>query len=218
MGRLDLGVIAGTIDTMVAVEDVKSSTLADVAPMPKQLPVEKEQVQETQIIEEKIVNNDVNEKEDKDLNTFTEDVVVAEVTSSNSHPAVSDKQPEPKSISLFNLTVGCKGGSIEVVSSDIEQLKKLSHRVLSIPGANLQINGYTSSKTNSLANRKLSKDRATYVKDLLVGYGLDKEQMVTVGKGNQDPISSNDTTSGRRENRRVEIFVFDGDVADLANY
>jgi OOP family OmpA-OmpF porin len=38
--------------------------------------------------------------------------------------------------------------------------------------------------------------------------GLDADKLVTKGYGEEKPIASNDTPSGRQENRRVEISVF----------
>ena len=38
--------------------------------------------------------------------------------------------------------------------------------------------------------------------------------MVSVGYGENQPISDNDTDSGRRKNRRVEIIIAEGEIAE----
>jgi len=56
-------------------------------------------------------------------------------------------------------------------------------------------------------NLKLSQDRANAVKDYLVSQGVKPEKLRSVGRGEANPIASNDTPEGRANNRRVEIIV-----------
>lgn len=80
-------------------------------------------------------------------------------------------------------------------------------RLYSYPQATILIKGYVSAKTNSPENIQLSKQRADSVKQLLVKKGIEPNRITTKGMGNRDQISSNETYTGRRKNRRVEIFL-----------
>jgi outer membrane protein OmpA-like peptidoglycan-associated protein len=58
------------------------------------------------------------------------------------------------------------------------------------------------------ATRRLSLRRAQAVRDYLVStYGFDRMRFTVEGKGSDEPAASNDTLSGRRANRRIELFV-----------
>ena len=42
---------------------------------------------------------------------------------------------------------------------------------------------------------------------ILIGAGLEADRIRAVGRGESEPIDSNDTDAGRQANRRVEIYV-----------
>ena len=65
--------------------------------------------------------------------------------------------------------------------------------------------GYADSTGNSEYNRSLSKRRAVSVREFLVGQGIAGSRIQTTGFGDSYPIASNDTSSGRYKNRRVEV-------------
>jgi outer membrane protein OmpA-like peptidoglycan-associated protein len=69
------------------------------------------------------------------------------------------------------------------------------------------VEGYTDSVGSDATNQKLSKDRAESVRAYLVSKGVPSEKITSVGKGEANPVASNDTPDGRANNRRVEIIV-----------
>jgi OOP family OmpA-OmpF porin len=71
----------------------------------------------------------------------------------------------------------------------------------------IDIIGYTDSKGSEEYNQGLSVQRALAVKDYLVSEGIDANIIDVSGKGESDPVASNDTDEGRARNRRVEIHV-----------
>lgn len=71
----------------------------------------------------------------------------------------------------------------------------------------IDIVGYTDSKGSEEYNQGLSVRRALAVKDYLVSEGVDATLIDVSGKGESDPVASNDTEEGRARNRRVEIHV-----------
>lgn len=73
------------------------------------------------------------------------------------------------------------------------------------PEYELNITGHTDAVGNPDRNMELSIDRAAAVKDYLVKKGIDDERIAAYGKGDTEPIATNDTEAGRSKNRRVEL-------------
>ena len=68
---------------------------------------------------------------------------------------------------------------------------------------------------SAIDNWDLSNNRALSVAEMLIGFGVPSSIMQVGGDGEFNPIASNDTDSGRAQNRRVDIhFSFVGDSAD----
>jgi outer membrane protein OmpA-like peptidoglycan-associated protein len=88
-----------------------------------------------------------------------------------------------------------------------EALAKISGIVISHPGLNLQVEGYTDSTGSVEFNQKLSEQRANSVRDYLTAQGLNPQTITAVGYGLNYPVASNDTPAGRKLNRRVELVV-----------
>ncbi|MFL6353164.1 MAG: OmpA family protein [Bryobacteraceae bacterium] len=92
-----------------------------------------------------------------------------------------------------------------------EKLAKISGIVISHPGLNLQVEGYTDSTGSDELNRRLSEQRADTVREFLVSQGINPQSVTAVGYGKNYPVGSNETPSGRALNRRVEL-VISGEV------
>lgn len=88
-----------------------------------------------------------------------------------------------------------------------QNLDKLIPVFNEYPDTNIQIFGYTDSSGSDEYNLKLSKERAASVVSYLGGKGLKSSRFTTDGKGEADPIASNDTPDGRAKNRRVEFAI-----------
>ncbi|MCB9575489.1 MAG: OmpA family protein [Polyangiaceae bacterium] len=69
------------------------------------------------------------------------------------------------------------------------------------------IEGHTDSRGSATHNQKLSLDRAQSVRDYLVNHGVDSSRVTTVGRGEAEPVATNQTAEGRANNRRVEIII-----------
>jgi outer membrane protein OmpA-like peptidoglycan-associated protein len=69
------------------------------------------------------------------------------------------------------------------------------------------VEGYTDSYGDPVYNRQLSKYRADMVKNYLIGHGIAPANIITIGRGPENPLKSNTTFEGRKQNRRVEIQV-----------
>jgi outer membrane protein OmpA-like peptidoglycan-associated protein len=86
-------------------------------------------------------------------------------------------------------------------------LAKLSGIILSHPGLNLAVEGYTDSTGSDDFNLKLSQQRADTVREYLVSQGLADSTVTGIGFGKTNPVADNTTPAGRQKNRRVEIVV-----------
>jgi outer membrane protein OmpA-like peptidoglycan-associated protein len=69
----------------------------------------------------------------------------------------------------------------------------------------VDVYGYTDSSGDENYNLDLSQRRAVSVGTVLASQGIDQRRFYIDGRGEQDPIASNATESGRAQNRRVEI-------------
>jgi len=88
-----------------------------------------------------------------------------------------------------------------------EKLAKVAGILISYPGLNIQVGGYTDNVGGDDMNQKLSENRADSVLNYLVQQGVTTNSVSASGFGNTSPVASNDTSSGRQENRRVELVV-----------
>ncbi|MGH9620708.1 MAG: OmpA family protein [Bryobacteraceae bacterium] len=86
-------------------------------------------------------------------------------------------------------------------------LAKISGIIISHPGLNLVVEGYTDNTGSVAFNEKLSNQRADSVHDFLIQEGVNPQTITAVGYGEQFPAASNSTSKGRAQNRRVEIVV-----------
>ena len=75
------------------------------------------------------------------------------------------------------------------------------------PDRDIAIEGFTDSAGSIEANRKLSESRAAAVKSALVARGIERGRIDSRGYGPAFPVASNDTSTGRQLNRRVEIVI-----------
>ncbi|MBN1385100.1 MAG: OmpA family protein [Elusimicrobia bacterium] len=96
------------------------------------------------------------------------------------------------------------------------QLKPAAHSMLNevvklmqeYPDNQVSIEGHTDSRGSKAYNKNLSEKRAQAVYDILVSkYGVDSRRLRAVGYGEENPLASNKTDSGRKQNRRVEIII-----------
>jgi OOP family OmpA-OmpF porin len=91
-----------------------------------------------------------------------------------------------------------------------EGKKALDELIGKIKSVDLQLAiavGHTDSVGSEAYNLALSTRRAESVKSYMVSQGLPANKITTVGKGESQPVASNDTAQGRAKNRRVDIEV-----------
>lgn len=90
------------------------------------------------------------------------------------------------------------------------RLDQVAEVLLAKRDQGITIEGHTDSQGSASHNEKLSQERAESVRSYLVNQGIAPDRVKAVGKGQTDPVASNDTPEGRANNRRVEIIVEKG--------
>ena len=98
-------------------------------------------------------------------------------------------------------------GSAEL--SDSGMLDQVAEVLAQHPEAKIRVEGHTDPTGGQARNRALSRERADAVKDHLVAHGVAARQIEASGKASSDPIGSNDSASGRAQNRRVDLVVIE---------
>jgi outer membrane protein OmpA-like peptidoglycan-associated protein len=97
-------------------------------------------------------------------------------------------------------------GSAEIQPQDFALLTRVQQIIREFPERSIEVQGHTDSKGRESENQKLSEERAVAVQDYLVqNMTLPAERIKAVGFGESRPIASNETASGRSQNRRIEI-------------
>lgn len=69
----------------------------------------------------------------------------------------------------------------------------------------IRVEGYTDDTGRKSYNNAISEDRAKVVEAFLLRKGIEKHRLNVTWFGIEDPVATNDTDTGRAENRRVEI-------------
>ncbi len=105
-----------------------------------------------------------------------------------------------------------KSGSYEINSRAAETLSKIAKIIKDYKDYDVLIEGNTDnvpiSKPNIRNNWDLSALRASSVVQALQNdYGVDPKRLTAGGRGEYNPIASNDTATGKQRNRRTQIII-----------
>lgn len=87
------------------------------------------------------------------------------------------------------------------------EIRSIASNLLSYPRSNIEVVGHTDNVGAPAMNMDLSQRRAYSVANILVGAGVPPGRISTYGMGEDRPVASNETASGRAQNRRVEIII-----------
>ena len=98
-------------------------------------------------------------------------------------------------------------GKADLKGSARERLAKVAGILIAYPDIHVEIDGYTDSTGSLEFNERLSQQRADAVRSYLGSQGVNSSTITTQGFGPSNPIASNETASGRQQNRRVEMVV-----------
>lgn len=126
---------------------------------------------------------------------------------------VAEGLPEPREKLFKTGTYSTTAITFDVDSDQLKPeaygiLKKISEAIKEEPDKNIMIVGHTDSDGSEEHNMDLSKRRAFSVKNALVNeFGIEPGRLSTEGKGENQPIASNDSVLEKAKNRRTEFIV-----------
>jgi outer membrane protein OmpA-like peptidoglycan-associated protein len=98
--------------------------------------------------------------------------------------------------------------SAELTAEARTNLRKLAASLQDEARTNVTVVGHTDSVGKDSYNQQLSERRGRAAVDYLVSQGVASSRLVSSGVGEAEPIASNETDQGRRENRRVEVAIY----------
>jgi outer membrane protein OmpA-like peptidoglycan-associated protein len=98
-------------------------------------------------------------------------------------------------------------GSASLRSASRDALREMADVFEKYPNTTISVQGHTDSVGSNAYNERLSERRANSVAGYIENLGVRSSRVDTVGYGESRPRASNNTASGRQQNRRVEIHI-----------
>lgn len=139
--------------------------------------------------------------EGKAVAVLGDDRVVNEYEIDPSAPIPEDGEIYVEDLVLFPY------GSTEINPAFAPLLDLGAALLLQNPQATLTVVAHTDADGPAVYNLRLSQDRADQVAAYWVSQGVNPDQVVAIGRGEEDPIATNDTPEGAQANRRAEFIV-----------
>ena len=142
----------------------------------------------------------------EEQNELLEDKNISNENLSDNNGAHLDKLGiVPKQIPDKNIIIYFRYNTNELSDDALIKLDEAAEIMTQNPDADIIIKGYADTIGNYDYNKELSLFRANIVKSFLTGKGINPTKIKTIGMGPENPIDTNETAKGRRNNRRVEI-------------
>lgn len=102
-------------------------------------------------------------------------------------------------------TLNFEFGSDRLTAQSRAQLPGIETELRRFPAPEVVVSGHTDAIGDAAFNDKLSLDRANRARDILVGAGIPREQIQTVGRGSREPLVPARAGAPEPRNRRVDI-------------
>lgn len=87
-------------------------------------------------------------------------------------------------------------------------LRELAASLQKYPDSQLLIVGHTDNVGDGSYNQRLSERRSNSAAAYLAAQGVARTRLAASGKGESEPVTTNDTDVGRQQNRRVEVAIY----------
>lgn len=177
--------ISGVSNVEISYLEDQSSDDASVEPVEEAVEVEVA-ITEPEPVEENV--DDVDEKDETE--TPSENQVIVD-----------------ESLVGFDKTDAIAFGynTAELTDASREVLQAYAPKLAAMGEINIIVIGHTDSLGDETENMALSIARAQAVVDELILGGISEARVTAVGKGESEPVATNDHEEGRKSNRRVEI-------------
>ncbi len=87
-------------------------------------------------------------------------------------------------------------------------LTDLSNSLVDYPNTDVLVVGHTDAIGEASYNQQLSERRAASAATYLRTHGISAGRITTIGRGERDPVATNEPEYARQQNRRVEIAIY----------
>lgn len=87
-------------------------------------------------------------------------------------------------------------------------LAEFANSMEEFDGTKILIVGHTDSKGSESYNQELSERRSASASNYLKRQGVAPSRLSMAGRGESEPVASNETPEGRQQNRRVEVAIY----------
>ena len=91
-------------------------------------------------------------------------------------------------------------------------LTELAQSLQRHPDVDVLIVGHTDATGSDAHNMSLSERRAASAANYLAAQGVTRTRLRSAGRGESEPLASNDTEADRQKNRRVEVAIYANDA------
>lgn len=108
----------------------------------------------------------------------------------------------------FNSQLLFDFGKTDLKESNKTDLQKFAETLNQYPDTDVLIVGHTDNVGSESFNHNLSENRAGAVTSYLKSLGISNGRLKVEGKGETQPVASNDSEDSRAQNRRVEIAIY----------
>ena len=98
----------------------------------------------------------------------------------------------------------------------VDKLRPLADYLRGNPGVRVAIDGYTDSRGSDAYNQDLSERRAASVREAFDRMGVTRARFQVEGHGEAQPVATNATAAGQRQNRRVEVTLLGRRASEFA--
>lgn len=104
------------------------------------------------------------------------------------------------------LEPGCEGKARNLANAVLDAKKKLT--TAGISGFKFEVSGHTDTRGSAEHNKELSARRAAVMVKQLIAQGVPAAEIISIGKGAEEPVVKPDTTAAQQAaNRRYELRV-----------
>lgn len=94
-----------------------------------------------------------------------------------------------------------------------DNLRNLAASLEKYPDTSVMLVGHTDADGAGDYNQGLSERRASAAAAFLASSGVPRARIDATGRGEVEPVASNDTAAGKAQNRRVEVAIFASEAA-----
>ncbi len=98
--------------------------------------------------------------------------------------------------------------SDQLLADGQQNLRNLASSLAKYPGSDVLVVGHTDSRGEDAYNQRLSERRAESAVTYLTAQGVARSRLRTRGLGETEPVATNESEEGMRQNRRVELAIF----------